>query len=109
MNLAAGQKASPPAWDGVKIRPIHDVKSNSYAEYNVKSNEKDPKFQVGDHVRIPKYKDIFAKGYTPNWSDWTPNWFFIGKIKNTVPWTYNINVLMVKKLLELFMKKNCKR
>ena len=52
----------------IKMKPI-DVKSDSYAEYNVDSNEKDPKFQVGDHVRISKYKNIFAKGYTPNWSE----------------------------------------
>ena len=48
------------------MKPI-DLKSDSYAHYNVDSNEKDPKFKVGDHVRISKYKNIFAKGYTPNW------------------------------------------
>ena len=47
------------------MKPI-DVKSDSYAKYNVDSNEKDPRFQVGDHVRISKYKSIFAKGYTAN-------------------------------------------
>ena len=46
-----------------------DVKSDSFAEYNEESNEKDPTFKVGDHVRISKYKYIFAKGYTPNWSE----------------------------------------
>ena len=49
----------------IKIKPT-DVKPNSYGEYNVDSNEKDPKFQVGDHLRISKYKNIFAKRYTPN-------------------------------------------
>ena len=67
-----------------------DIKSNSYAEYNVDSNEKDPKVQVGDHVRISKYKNIFAKVYAPNWSEEV---FIIRKIKNTVPWTYVINDL----------------
>ena len=43
-----------------------DVKPDSYAEYNVDSNAKDPKFHVGDHVRISKYKNIFAKEITPN-------------------------------------------
>ena len=52
----------------IKMKPI-DVKSDSFAEYNEKSNGKDPKFEVGDHVRISKYKNIFAKGYTPNWSE----------------------------------------
>ena len=45
-----------------------NVRSDSYAEHNVDSNEKDPKFQVGKHVRISKYENIFVKGYTPNWS-----------------------------------------
>ena len=51
----------------IKRKPI-DVKSDSFAEYNEESNEKDPKFKVGDHVRISKYKNIFSKGHAPNWS-----------------------------------------
>ena len=70
-------------------------------------DNKDPKFKVGDHVRISKYKNILAKGYMLNWSE---EIFAIKKIKNTVPWTYVTNdEEMVKKLLEHFMKKNCKR
>ena len=49
----------------IKMKPI-DVKSDSFTEYSEESNEKDPKFKVGDHVRISKY---FAKGYAPNWSE----------------------------------------
>ena len=49
----------------IKMKPI-DVKSDSYAEYNVDSNEQDPKLKISDHVRISKYKNIFAKGNTPN-------------------------------------------
>ena len=52
----------------IKMKSI-DVKSNSFAEYNEESNEKGPKFKVGDYVRISKYKNIFAKGYTSNWSE----------------------------------------
>ena len=52
------------------------------------SNKKDPKFKVGDHVRISKYKNLFAKGYTQNWSEEV---FFVSQIKNTVPWTYVIS------------------
>ena len=52
----------------IKRKPI-DVKFDSNGKYNVDSNEKDPKFNVGDHVRISKYKNIFAKGYAPNWSE----------------------------------------
>ena len=51
-----------------KMNPI-DVKNDSFGEYNEESNEKDPKFKVNDHVRISKYKNIFAKGYAPYWSD----------------------------------------
>ena len=50
------------------MKPIN-VKSDSNAEHNVESNEKDPKFQVGGHVRISKHQNIFAKGYAPNWSE----------------------------------------
>ena len=89
----------------IKMKPI-DVTSDSFAEYNEDSNKKDPKFKVGDHVRISKYKNIFAKGYAPNWSEEV---FVINRIKNTVLWTYAIMTWMVKKLLEVFMKKNCKR
>ena len=69
------------------MKPI-DVTNDSFAEYNEESNKKDPKFKVGDHVRISKYKNIFAKGYTPNWSE---EIFIINKINNTVLWTYVIS------------------
>ena len=72
----------------IKMKPI-DIISDCFGEYNEKSNEKDPKFKAGDHVRISKYKNIFAKGYTQNWSEV----FVISKIKNTVPWTYVIRDL----------------
>ena len=58
------------------MKPI-DVTPDSYAEYNEDSNKKDPKFKVGDHVRISKYKNIFAKGYVPNWSEV----FVVNKVK----------------------------
>ena len=59
-------------------------------------NDKDPKFKVGDHVRISKYKNIFAKGYTPNQSKEV---FVIKKFKNTVPWRYVINDLKGGKII----------
>ena len=52
----------------IKIKPI-DVTNNSFVKYNEESNKKYPKFKVGDHVRISKFKNIFAKRYTPNWSE----------------------------------------
>ena len=73
----------------IKMKPI-DVTDDSYAEYNEDFNKKDPKFKVGDHVSISKYKSIFPKGYTPNWSEEV---FVISKIKKIVPWTYGVSDL----------------
>ena len=71
----------------IKMKPI-DVKNDSFAGYNDKSNEKDPKFKENDHIRISKYRNVFAKGYASNWSE---EIFVIKKIKNTVPWNYVIS------------------
>ena len=68
----------------IKIKPI-DITDNSYAEYNEGFNKKDTKFKVGDHVRLLKSKNIFAKRYAPNWSEEV---FVVSKIKNTDPRTY---------------------
>ena len=65
----------------IKLESI-EVTGHSYAEYNENFNRKDPKFKVGEHVRISKYKNIFDKGYAPNWSKEV---FVVSKIKNTVP------------------------
>ena len=85
----------------IKTKPI-DATDNSYAEYNEDFNRKDPKFKVGDHVRISKYKNIFAKGYTPNWSEEV---FVINKIKNTVPWTYVVSDLNGEEITGSFYEK----
>ena len=45
--------------EAIKLKPI-DVKSDSFAKYNEESSEKDPKFKVGDHVRISRYTNIFC-------------------------------------------------
>ena len=74
-----------------KMKPI-DVISDSYVEYNEDSNKVKPKFKVGDHVRISKYKNIFAKGYTQNWSEEV---FVVSKIKHAILWTYMISDLNV--------------
>ena len=65
------------------MKPV-DVKNNTYIDSNKEINDKDLKFKVGDHVRISKYKNIFTKGCTPNWSE---EFFVIKKVKNTVSWT----------------------
>ena len=72
----------------IKMKPV-DFKDNTYIDFNKEVNDKDPKFKVDDHVIISKYKNIFAKGYTPNWS----KVFVIKEVKNTVPWTYVISDL----------------
>ena len=51
----------------IRIKPI-DVKGNTYTKIHKEVDDNNPKFKVGDHVRISKYKNIFGKGYTPNWS-----------------------------------------
>ena len=85
----------------IKIKPI-DVTDCSFAEYNEESNKKDPKVKIGDHVRISKYKNIFAKGYAPNWSEEV---FVINKINNTVPWTYAISDLNGEEITGSFYEK----
>ena len=82
----------------IKMKPI-DVKDNTYIDFKKEVNDKNPKFKVGDHVRISKYKNIFAKGYVPNWSE---EIFIIKKIKNTVSWTYVVNVLNGEKIIGTF-------
>ena len=88
----------------IKIKPI-EVTNDSYAEYNENLNNKNPKFKVGDSVRISKYKNIFAEGYAPNWSEEV---FIIIKIKNTVPWTYAISDLNGEKITGSFHEKELK-
>ena len=62
----------------IKMKPV-DVKNNTYIDsMELHSNVKDPKFKVGDHVRVSKYPNIFAKGYTSNWSEEV---FVIKKLK----------------------------
>ena len=73
-----------------------------YAEQNEDFNEKDPKFKVGDRARISKYKNIFSKGYTENWSEEV---FIISKIKSTVPWTYVISDLNGEPITGIFYEK----
>ena len=89
----------------IKMKLV-DVKDNPCTDFKKDINDKNPEFKDGDHLRNSKYKNIFAKVYTPNSSKKV---FVVSKIKNTIPWTYVINDLMVKKLLENFMKKNYKR
>ena len=89
----------------LKMKPI-DVKDNTYINIGKKVNDKDPKFKIGDHVRISKYKNIFAKGYSQNWSE---EIFVIKKIKNTVPLTYVINDLNGEEIIGTFYEKELQK
>ena len=64
------------------------------------------KFKVGDHVRTSKYKNIFAKGYVPNWSE---DVFIVNKIKNTVPWNYTISDLNDEQIIGSFYGKELQK
>ena len=87
------------------MKPI-DVKDNTYIDFKKEVNDKDPKFKVGDYVRISKYKNIFAKGYIPNWSEEV---FIISKIKNTVPQTCVISDLNGEEIIRTFYEKKLQK
>ena len=89
----------------IRLKPI-DIGDDSFAEYNEESNEKDPKFKVGVHVRISRYKIVFAKEYDPNWSE---EIFIVKKIKNTVPWTYEISDLNGEEIVGSFYEKELQK
>ena len=82
----------------IKMKPI-DVKDKTYINA-------DKEIKVGDHVRISKYKNSFAKGYMPNWSEEV---FVIKKVKNTVPWTYVINDLNGEEISGTFYEKELQK
>ena len=52
----------------IKTKHVN-VKDNTNIGFKKEVSDSDPKFKVGDHVRISKHKNIFAKGYTPNWDE----------------------------------------
>ena len=89
----------------IKMKPI-EVKDNAYVEYKKNFHKKDPKFKFGDHVWISKYKNSFAKGYTPNWSEEV---FVISKIKNTVPWSYVVSDLNYEDVIRSFYEKELQK
>ena len=85
----------------IKMKPV-DVKSGTYIDFSKEINDKDPKFEIGDVVRISKYKNIFGKDYTSNWFQEV---FLIKKVNNTVPWTYVMNDFNGEEILGTFYKK----
>ena len=95
----------------IKMKSI-DVKDNTCINIGIKVNDKDPKFTLGDHLRISKYKKAileaigYTKGYIPNWSE---KIFVIKEIKNTVPWTYIINDLNGEEFIGTFYEEELQK
>ena len=85
----------------IKMKPIN-VGDNNKKVYIDEHNEKDSRFKVGDRVRISRYKNIFSKGYTPNWSK---KIFIVDKINDTVPYTYNLEDLSDEEIIGSFYDK----
>ena len=77
----------------IKMKPVN-VNPSMYIDFNKENNKEGPKFKVGDHVRIPKCKNIFTKGYIPNWFE---DFFVIKK-----PWTYVNSDLNGKEIVGTF-------
>ena len=89
----------------IKMKPI-DVGDNNKRVYIDEHNEKDSKFKVGDRVRISKFKNIFAKGYAPNWSS---EIFIVDKVNDTVPYTYNLKDLNDEEIVGSFYDKELQK
>ena len=92
------------------MKPV-DVRDNTYIDSTElhsieRVNDKNPKLKVGDQVRFSKYQNIFAKRYTPNWSEEV---FVIKKVKNSVPWTYVINDLNSDEIIGTFYEKELQK
>ena len=92
------------------MKPV-DVRDNTYVDstelHSIKRvNDKNPKLKVGDQVRFSKYQNIFAKRYTPNWSEEV---FVIKEVKNSVPWTYVINDLNSDEIIGTFFEKELQK
>ena len=89
----------------IKMKP-KDVKDDSFIQNVDENNKKDLELKICDHIRISKYKNIFSKGYTPNWSE---EIFVINTIQNKVSWTYLINDLNNKEIKGSFYEKELQK
>ena len=89
----------------IKMKLI-EVKNDNKRVYIDQHNKKDSRFKAGDRVRISKFKNIFAKGYTPNWST---EIFIINKINDTVPCTYNLKDLNGEEIIGSFYDKELQK
>ena len=89
----------------IKMKPV-DINLSKYFDFNKEKNKWDPKFKIDDILGISKYKNIFAKAYTRNWSEEV---FVIKKVKNIVPWTYVINDRNGEEIVGTFNKKELRK
>ena len=87
------------------MKPV-DVNPSMYIDFNKGNNKEGPKFKVGDHIRILKYKNIFAKDYVPNFSEEVD---VIKKVNNPVPWTYLISDGNGKEIVGTFYEKQLQK
>ena len=92
-------------YNTIKIKSVV-VKSSTYIDCGREIIDKNFKFKIGDIVRISKYKNIFAKGYVPNWSEEV---FVIKKVKNALPWTYVISGLDGEEIVGTFYEKELQK
>ena len=89
----------------IKMKHV-EVKPSMYFDFNKENHKEGPKSKVGNNVRILKYKNIFGKGYLPNWSEKV---FVIKKDKNAVPWTYVISDLNGEEIFGTFYEKELQK
>ena len=88
-----------------EMKPV-DVNPSMYTYFNKENNKESPKFKIGNHVRISKYKNFFAKGIVPNW---TEEVFVIKKVKKAFPWTYVIRDLNGEEVVGTFYEKELRK
>ena len=100
-----GNKCNNTYHTTIKMKSV-DVNDNTCIGFGKEVNDKDRKFKVSYHVRISKHQNIFAKGYTLNWSEEV---FVIKIVKNTVPWTYIINNLNGEEIIGTFHEKELQK
>ena len=89
----------------IKMKPV-DMKSSKYINSSKEINDKDPKFKIGNIVRISKYKNVFSKDYVPNWPEEV---FVITKVENNAPWTYVISDLNGEETAGTFYEKELQK
>ena len=94
------------AYHGTIKMKLVDVKDNAYINFGKEFNDKEPKFKVWDHVRISKCKTLLLNAILQIGQK---NFLWLKKTKIQFHGHVSLMILMVKKLLESFIKKNCKK